>query len=293
MTGTKQSNTTTEGEARDASQDSNSLRVLISSDLHLGFLEKDPIRKDDSFAALEEILSIARDEKVDFILFGGDLFHDNKPSRSTYHRTLLLLRQYALGDGEISFDVVSDRKLFHSNSLSPLNYEDPNYNVKIPIFTIHGNHDDPSGDGQLSPLDLLSDANLINYFGRAENLDNIVVEPVLIVKGETKVALYGLGSVRDERLNRSFQQDKIKFSRPLVEPESWFNIMVLHQNRPSHSPKSAVHESMLPTFLDLVVWGHEHECKIVPEPCASSDFFIIQPGSPIPTSLCEGEAQQK
>ena len=26
-----------------------------------------------------------------------------------------------------------------------VNYEDPNYNVSIPVFSIHGNHDDPAG----------------------------------------------------------------------------------------------------------------------------------------------------
>ena len=26
-----------------------------------------------------------------------------------------------------------------------MNYEDPNYNISIPVFTIHGNHDDPAG----------------------------------------------------------------------------------------------------------------------------------------------------
>lgn len=25
------------------------------------------------------------------------------------------------------------------------NYEDPNYNVALPVFSIHGNHDDPAG----------------------------------------------------------------------------------------------------------------------------------------------------
>lgn len=32
-------------------------------------------------------------------------------------------------------------------SFSTVNYEDPNYNVSIPIFLIHGNHDDPAGVG--------------------------------------------------------------------------------------------------------------------------------------------------
>ena len=30
-------------------------------------------------------------------------------------------------------------------SFPAVNYEDPNYNVSIPIFLIHGNHDDPAG----------------------------------------------------------------------------------------------------------------------------------------------------
>jgi double-strand break repair protein MRE11 len=28
-----------------------------------------------------------------------------------------------------------------------VNYEDPNYSVGLPVFCIHGNHDDPSRDG--------------------------------------------------------------------------------------------------------------------------------------------------
>ena len=30
-----------------------------------------------------------------------------------------------------------------------VNYEDPDINVAIPVFSIHGNHDDPSGVGIL------------------------------------------------------------------------------------------------------------------------------------------------
>ena len=26
-----------------------------------------------------------------------------------------------------------------------VNYEDPNLNISIPVFSIHGNHDDPAG----------------------------------------------------------------------------------------------------------------------------------------------------
>lgn len=32
-------------------------------------------------------------------------------------------------------------------SFPAVNYEDPNLNVGIPVFSIHGNHDDPQGTG--------------------------------------------------------------------------------------------------------------------------------------------------
>jgi double-strand break repair protein MRE11 len=37
---------------------------MLATDLHLGFLENDPIRGDDSFLVFEEILQNARDHKV-------------------------------------------------------------------------------------------------------------------------------------------------------------------------------------------------------------------------------------
>jgi double-strand break repair protein MRE11 len=46
------------------------------------------------------------------------------------------------------------------------NFEDPNINVGLPVFTIHGNHDDPAGADNLSAVDLVSSCGLINYFGK-------------------------------------------------------------------------------------------------------------------------------
>jgi len=61
-----------------------------------------------------------------------------------------------------------------------------------------------------------------------------------------------------------------------------------------HGPKNHIPESFLDEFLDLVVWGHEHECLITPVASESGkNFFVTQPGSSIATSLSEGEAQQK
>lgn len=66
-----------------------------------------------------------------------------------------------------------------------------------------------SGLGQHSPLEMLSATGLINYFGRIENLNEINISPLLLEKGKTKIALYGLSSVKDERLYRLFRENKV------------------------------------------------------------------------------------
>jgi double-strand break repair protein MRE11 len=176
-----------------------------------------------------------------------------------------------------------------------VNYEDPNYNVAMPIFVIHGNHDDPSGDGNLSPIDLLATAGLVNYFGKTASVDDITMVPILLRKGETKLALYGLGGIRDERLHRTFLQKKVKMMRPLdTDDSSWFSMLILHQNRVPHGPTNYIPETFLDDFLDLVVWGHEHESMACdPTVCTQRGFMVCQPGSSVATSLCEGEAKRK
>ena len=158
----------------------------------------------------------------------------------------------------------------------------PNLNVGLPIFTIHGNHDDPSGSDNLSAVDILSSCKLVNYFGKhmlsGASGQRLTISPILLQKvrsqlcpapptaassaltptaalsqpsipyiplrctrplacptqllscyihahapthqsfqypphlpiaarqGLTRLALYGLGSIRDERLCRLFAQ---------------------------------------------------------------------------------------
>ncbi|KAF0298650.1 Double-strand break repair protein mus-23 [Amphibalanus amphitrite] len=89
-----------------------------------------------------------------------------------------------------------------------VNFHDPNLNIAMPVFSIHGNHDDISGLGDTAALELLSVAGLINYFGRCTDLREVQLSPVLLQKGRTRLALYGLGNIRDERLHRIFTGGK-------------------------------------------------------------------------------------
>ena len=145
----------------------------------------------------------------------------------------------------------------------------------------------------MAALDVIATANLVNFFGKSDNIDDISIYPILFEKGSTQVAVYGLGNIRDERLYRTFQQKKVQFMKPVSETDKWFNIFVLHQNRVHHTQKSCIHEVMIDTMFDLVIWGHEHECRIHPEPSSVAPFHVIQPGSSIATSLSEGESRSK
>lgn len=52
-----------------------------------------------------------------------------------------------MGDGEVNIEFLSDQDVNFKHQTNPqVNYEDPNINISIPVFSIHGNHDDPSGN---------------------------------------------------------------------------------------------------------------------------------------------------
>jgi hypothetical protein len=67
--------------------DDDTIRVMISTDNHLGYAENDLSRGNDSFAALEEVLYLAKYYHCDLVLLAGDLFHDNRPTRRTLYKT--------------------------------------------------------------------------------------------------------------------------------------------------------------------------------------------------------------
>ncbi|XP_036180557.1 double-strand break repair protein MRE11 isoform X4 [Myotis myotis] len=163
----------------DALDDENTFKILVATDIHLGFMEKDAVRGNDTFVTLDEILRLAQENKVDFILLGGDLFHENKPSRKTLHTCLEKLRKYCMGDRPVLFEIISDQSV-----------------------------------------------------------------------------------------NFGFSKSK-------------------------HGSTNFIPEQFLDDFIDLVIWGHEHECKIAPTKNEQQLFYVSQPGSSVVTSLSPGEAVKK
>ncbi|KAM5539737.1 hypothetical protein V8D89_006550 [Ganoderma adspersum] len=281
------------------------IKIMLATDNHIGYLERDPIRGQDSIEAFKEVLQLAVKHDVDFVLLAGDLFHENRPSRDCLYQVMALLREYTLGDRPIQVELLSDPTdgKTAGYSFPAINYEDPNLNISIPVFSIHGNHDDPQGagpEGALCALDMLSVTGLINYMGKidlptndAEAQDTgIAVRPVLLRKSNTRLGLYGVGNVKDQRMHFELRSNRVRMYMP-KDKDNWFNILLLHQNRVAHGPQQSVPEGMFDDSIDLVVWGHEHDCRIIPEPVAGKRYFITQPGSSVATSLADGEAIEK
>ncbi|KAG8948420.1 meiotic recombination [Tulasnella sp. 424] len=301
------------------------IKIMLATDNHIGYLERDPVRGQDAIDTFEEILKLAVKYDVDFILLAGDLFHENRPSREVLFRTMALLREHTLSDKPVQVELLSNPDEGKTDgfkfvpaigivypdtemvlpSFPAINYEDPNLNVGIPVFSIHGNHDDPQGaghEGALCALDLLSVAGLINYIGKIDlssdqkdsNTDSggIKVKPVLLRKGNTRLALYGMGNIKDQRMHYELRTNRVRMYVPRSE-DDWFNILLLHQNRAKRGPQEYVPEGMFDDSINLVVWGHEHDCRIEPEEVPGKPYFITQPGSSVATSLSDGESIPK
>ncbi len=130
----------------------------------MGYAERDPERGDDSWKSFNEVMCLAKERDVDMLLLAGDLFHDNKPSRKSLNNVMRSLRMNVYGEKPCELEMLSDssevfegyvllcsmcrqcsRLTVRRRAFDHVNYEDPDINVAIPVFSIHGNHDDPSG----------------------------------------------------------------------------------------------------------------------------------------------------
>jgi double-strand break repair protein MRE11 len=90
--------------------------------------------------------------------------------------------------------------------------------------------------------------------------------------------------MNDQRLNQAFINKTIQFERPRDahgdESEEYFNILVLHQNKykgtaVGASRLNSITEEVIPSFFNLVVWGHEHECIPYFKECESTNVSFL------------------
>jgi len=84
------------------------IKILLATDNHIGYAEKDPVRGRDSINTFKEILDLAIANDVDMLLLAGDLFHENRPSRTSLYQTISAMREKCMGDRPISLELISD-----------------------------------------------------------------------------------------------------------------------------------------------------------------------------------------
>ena len=90
------------------SPDSDTIRILVATDSHVGYNERDPIRGNDSSKSFHEVMCLAKDRDVDMVLLAGDLFHDNKPSRKSMYEVMRSLRMNCYGEKPCELEMLSD-----------------------------------------------------------------------------------------------------------------------------------------------------------------------------------------
>ena len=151
------------------------------------------------------------------------------------------------------------------------NFSNQNLNISLPIFTIHGNHDYPSNDfGKISVCDLLHTSHHVNYFGKHLSTSNSkkgTLKPLIFTKEgcSSKLALYGLGYLKDLRLNEMLRTNQLELEQA-GNPEEFTNILIIHQNRFKGKKggvgagyENCIHPEYFPEWIDLIFWCHEHE----------------------------------
>ena len=278
-----------------------SFKIMIMTDNHMGYAEKNPLLHNDSFEAVEEILLASSNNQVDFVIQGGDLFHQEVPSQSTLKRGIEIFANAVYGDKLHQFSIINQE-----NPNSEINFKSGKVQICLPIFCIHGNHDYPQLQNSKSVLELLSTAKLVNYFGKHTSMEFLHLKPICFQKRhpdnpdhQVGIALYGIGHMRDQSLRYLLKKKKYEIHPPEDEDTvSYFKILVMHQNRFKGAQqgvpkKNSIEFKHLPQGFDLVIWGHEHDCYTDFEWIHCNRTRVYQPGSSVAISLTHGESLAK
>ena len=97
------------------------IRILVATDNHVGYAEKDAIRGDDSWKSFHEVICLAKEKDADMVLLAGDLFHDNKPSRKSMFNVMRSLRMNCYGEKPCELELLSDSsEIFQGSARSAI-----------------------------------------------------------------------------------------------------------------------------------------------------------------------------
>lgn len=208
------------------------MKLAIISDTHFGYARFE----EDAFVQAERAFLDAQ-EKADLIIYAGDVFDTKIPKLETIHRAIDILRK-----------------------------------VRIPIYTIHGNHERRSRD-MINPVELLAQMGLLCHLhGEAATFEK---------NGET-VQVFGLGNVPEEFAQTALQKALERFN---PRPDA-FKVLVLHQSIRDLIPfaeEEISTEELESLPFDLFINGHIHSHHVLMK------GRLLIPGSTVITQLKKEE----
>jgi DNA repair exonuclease SbcCD nuclease subunit len=194
------------------------------SDCHLG-ANRDPVLENLELAAFNRALDLCIQEKVDFILIAGDLFHANIPDMYVTNEAVKKMRE------------INDKG--------------------IPIYVIYGSHD--YSPNETSMIDVLDSAGIIKKIVKGEVIeDKLKLE--FFIDPKTKAKLTGI-SARKIGLEKSYFEI---LDHESLEKEDGFKIFAFHSAVSELKPEylgqmESIPVSFLPKGFNYYAGGHIHQ----------------------------------
>ena len=136
----------------------NSFTIIYATDIHLGYTlginRKETER--DPFIAFQEIIDQVKEHNGDLLLLGGDLFHSPHPAMDHRISCRDILKSHVIGPkSKNAVNAIKYHKPKKGESLTNPNFMNPTMNVKIPIISIFGNHDEPLASGNCQSFETM------------------------------------------------------------------------------------------------------------------------------------------
>lgn len=194
------------------------------ADCHIG-ASRDPVLENLELTSFKTALDLCINEKVDFVLITGDLFHANIPDMHATNEA-----------------VKSMKKLKDSG---------------IPIYVIYGSHD--YSPNETSIIDILDSTGLIKKIVKGKIVkDKLELE--VFTDPKTKAKLVGI-SARKAGLEKNYFEI---LDRESLEKEQGFKIFAFHSAISELKPAflaqmESIPVSLLPRGFDYYASGHVHQ----------------------------------
>jgi exonuclease SbcD len=193
------------------------------ADCHIG-ANRGPVLEKLELAAFNKAMDICMQEKVDFILIAGDLFHANLPDMFVANEAVKKMKE------------VRD--------------------AGIPIYVIYGSHDySPNGT---SIIDILDSTGLIKKIVKGEDVGG-KLRLTVFTDPKTGAKLVGI-SGRKAGLERNYFE---MLDRECLEKEEGFKVFAFHSAVSELKPEflaqmESIPVSLLPKGFDYYASGHVH-----------------------------------